>query len=152
MRMLVQRITPGLLTSLIVGMLFCISCDFNSPSEPKPKINQKIMEIIEPLSGDTISLINKSKLIVRYNPGPVDAPFDRYFSTDGGKTWKSMTVEVINRVIVESTDASVKYRHEVMVWLPEVDGLKNGDQIYIKVNSYGNSPYDDKIGPVTVEE
>lgn len=144
MKMFGTRIINGLIVCCVFLFLVHVACDTSSPTEPEAG---KVIEIVEPLTGDELSRLNNNKLVVRFNPNVINVPVDRYFSFDQIE-WKRMNAKVISRGDVALSD-TIKYRYEVMLWKPIDDSLHVGDSIYIKVNSYADQTKLHTIGPVT---
>ncbi len=136
----------GFIVFCIFLLFFNITCDTDSPTGSQEELD---IEIVEPLTGDELSLRNNNLLVVRFNPEMINVPVDRYFSFDR-ETWTPMTVKMIGRGDAAISNTT-KYRHTVMQWKPVDDSLASGDSIYIKVNAYINTTLLHSIGPVTID-
>ncbi len=146
MKMFDNRAVCGFIVYCVFLFILHVACDTSSSTEPEAG---KVIEIVEPLTGDELSRLNNNKLVVRFNPNVINVPLDRYFSFDQIE-WKRMNAKVIGRGDVALSDTT-KYRYEVMLWKPIDDTLQTGDSIYIKVNSYANQTILHTIGPVTID-
>ncbi len=146
MKMFGTRTISGFIVCCVFLFLLHIACDTSSPTEPEAG---KVIEIVEPLTGDELSRLNNNKIVVRFDPNVINVPVGRHFSFDQIE-WKPMSAKVIGRGDVALSDTT-KYRYEVMLWKPLDDSLQTGDSIYIKVNSYADQTKLHTIGPVTID-
>lgn len=131
----------------ILLFLLNIACDTNSPTQPPAA--EKIIEIVQPIARDSLSMRNPNVIVVRINADSVVTPLNRYYSTDKMLQWKPMTAKVISSEEI-TVSRNIIYRYEVMVWKPIDDTLSTNDTIYIKVNSYNEPTKAHWIGPITL--